>query len=156
MMRKLLLVLSCSFMSNTHGDCKAWSDYSAVLLPSPIEGLGVFVTHDVKAGSVVLSGMSTEIKVKASSIPDEFLKYCTDLEDGYCLRPTRFDCIELDWYVNHSFFPNIAVNPEGDFIALRDIKDGEELLLNYNYLQEPIECKDCYYIGDYTTTNSTR
>ena len=122
-----------------------WTEFSAILAPSPIEGIGVFATHDIEAGTPVMTGKCRNLKVPEEEIPFEFLKYCTDLHTGECLRPTRFDRIEIDWFLNHSFEPNVGVDSDDNYFAIRDIKAGEELLIDYNYLEEPEEEKDSFY-----------
>jgi len=38
-------------------------------------------------------------------------------------------------YINHSYNPNIGVDPIGDF-AIKDIEIGEELTMNYNEFEK--------------------
>ena len=136
----------CLILSPIYAGYETWSEYSAILAPSPIEGVGVFVTHDIKAGTIVLTGKCRVVRMHEEEIPLDFLKYCTDIQNGYCLRPSRFDYMEIDWFLNHSFEPNVGIDIKDDYYSLRNIQAGEELLIDYNCLGEPEEKKDDFYI----------
>ena len=58
--------------------------------------------------------------------------------------PRDFACMELGWYLNHSKNPN-AYHNDYEFYALTDIKVGQEILIDYNSLEEPEEGKEDYY-----------
>jgi SET domain-containing protein len=121
-----------------------WTEFSSVLKPSSLGGIGVFATHDIKAGVQVLSGKFSKRKAKTKEIPAEFLKYCMFIDDEECWRPERFDKMEIGWFLNHSDHPNIAKGAN-DLFAVRDIKAGEEILIDYNQFDEPDHLKESYY-----------
>lgn len=121
-----------------------WTEFSFVLKPSILGGVGVFATHDIPKGTALFSGKSSSMKRKISEIPPDFIKYCIFLSDEECLSPERFDHMGIGWYINHSSTPNIGKNRHG-FIAVCDIKTGEEILFNYNELNEPEHLKEAYY-----------
>ena len=78
---------------------------------SPIEGLGLFSTIDIKKNSFI----------GITHIRDE------QFENKYIRTP-------LGGFFNHSEQPNVKAEPQGDFIRLiviRDIRAGEELFANY-------------------------
>ncbi len=52
--------------------------------------------------------------------------------------------MEIGWYVNHSNTPN-AHHLNYKYYALRDIKAGEEIVIDYNTLEEAEEAKEDYY-----------
>ena len=58
--------------------------------------------------------------------------------------PKDFGCMEIGWYLNHSKTPN-AYHRNYEYYALRDIKTGEEITVDYNTLEEPEEAKENYY-----------
>jgi SET domain-containing protein len=119
--------------------------FSFILRPSPIEGVGVFAAHDIAAGEKVLTGKFTNRKLKTKEIPEEFLRYCIFINDEECICPEKFDRMEIGWFLNHSNDPNIAKIADEAFIAIRDIKRGDEILIDYNKLDEPEHLKKEYY-----------
>lgn len=134
-----------------------WSEFSFMLKPSPLGGVGVFATHDIPAGTPVLNQTFEIRTMKVKDIPAPLLKYCIYISDEECLCPERFDRMEIGWYINHSSTPNIAKTSklpnaelvknikERAVIAIQDIKAGDEILIDYNYLDEPEHLKEDYY-----------
>lgn len=118
-----------------------------------------FATHNIAAGTLLVKkGHKTRI-VKIKDIPDELIKYCVYINKEECVCPERFDRMEIGWFINHSATPNIASNenvmrdfditsgtvPAYSFYALTDIKAGDEIVIDYNYLNEPEDLKDDFY-----------
>lgn len=124
------------------------TEFSFILKPSE-NGIGVFAAHDIKAGTYLRffggETESTDVSVvrKKEDVPEFFRQYCVDRGDT--LRcPRDFGCMEIGWHLNHSKAPN-AYHHNYDYYALRDIKAGEEILIDYNTLEEPKEAKEDYY-----------
>ncbi len=124
---------------------KSWTEFSFVLKPSAIGGIGVFATHDISTGTRILSSSFSPRRMKIKDIPSDFLKYCIYINDEDCFCPERFDRMEIGWFLNHSFEPNIEKKGENYIIAIRDITAGEEILIDYNQLSEPEHLKEEYY-----------
>jgi len=124
---------------------QSWTEFSFILKPSSIGGIGVFATHDISIGTRVFSGNFTSRKVQIKDVHPDFLKYCIYVNDNECLSPERFDHMQIGWYLNHSDKPNIAKNSEGLVLAVRDIKAGDEIFCDYNQLNEPDHLKEAYY-----------
>ena len=60
---------------------------------------------------------------------------------NYFVPGYGFKMMDIVLYLNHSSQFNItSVNDGEQFEALRDIKTGEELLLNYGSIAEGLEC----------------
>lgn len=134
-----------------------WSEFSFVLAPSPLGGVGVFATHDISAGTLLFN-QNFEIRtMNVKDVPSPLLKYCIYINDDECLCPERFDRMEIGWYINHSATPNIAKKyavtnaqavknvKDRAFHATHDIKAGDEILIDYNSLDEPEHLKEGYY-----------
>lgn len=133
------------------------SEFSFILKPSLIAGIGVFALHDIPKGAVVLHTKFKIRLLKTKDIPAELLSYCVYLNDEECLGPEQFDHMEIGWYINHSDTPNIIrktveytdeeVNSfkARPFTAIQDIKAGDEITIDYNYLAEPEHLKEQYY-----------
>ncbi len=130
-----------------------WSEFSFVLKPSPLGGVGIFAVHDIAAGTLVFNATYHVRILKIKDVPGEFLKYCIYINDEECLAPERFDCMGIGWYTNHSDTPNIAkrgaikdengnYDPDSQVYAIKDIKAGDEILIDYNSFDEPEHLKD--------------
>ncbi len=133
---------------------KPWSELSFVLKPSPLGGVGVFAAHDIAAGTHLFTQPYRVRTLKVKDIPQEFMNYCIYINYEECICPEQFDRMEIGWYVNHSSDPNIvnktqAKDPRSldnrNVYAIKDIKAGEEILIDYNYLKEPEHLKEDYY-----------
>lgn len=123
----------------------SWTEFSFILRPSPISGIGIFATHDIPKGTRIFSGTFTQRRMKIADVPEAFHDYIVYLNDEECLAPHRFDCMEIEWYINHSDTPNISRLAPNHIVTIKDIKAGDEILLNYNELGEPDPMKKEYY-----------
>ncbi len=111
------------------------------LKPSPIEGIGVFAITDIKEGQTGIFSKDksewiavTKAEVEALPAHSRFLveNHCLYDDEHYFIPEYGFKMIDLVVYLNHSDDPNVrSINEGEDFVALRDIKAGEELLINY-------------------------
>ena len=119
------------------------------ILKSTKHGIGVFGVHDIKKDTYLrlfanelLSG-DVSILRKKEDVPEIFRQYCIDRPQGI-ICPRDFGCMEIGWHLNHSKTPN-AYHRNYIYYALRDIKAGEEITIDYNTLKEPEENKENYY-----------
>ena len=124
------------------------TEFSFVLKPTE-HGIGVFATHDIKAETYLrLFGdeeETTDVSIvrKKKDVPEFFKQYC--VSRGGTLRcPKDFGCMEVGWHLNHSKTPNVY-HRNYNYYALRDIKTGEEITIDYNTFEEPEEDKENYY-----------
>jgi hypothetical protein len=75
-------------------------------------------------------------------VPKEFLGH-TIARGKSLICPSDFGAMPIGWYLNHSTHSNAGPGPNPNphrryrWYALRDIKAGEEILVNYNNLEEP-------------------
>lgn len=122
-----------------------WTEFTFILQPSILGGIGVFATHDIPMGTRLFSGIFAPRTMKSANVPEAFKKYCIYLNDEECICPERFDRMEIGWYINHSHQPNILKDADKHLVALRDIKQGEEIVIDYNSLNEPEHLKEDYY-----------
>lgn len=129
-------------------DINKTTEFSFILKPSQY-GVGVFAVHDIKARTYLrLFGTETidtdmSILRNKNDVPEFFRQYCVD-RGSKLMCPQDFGRMELGWYLNHSKTPNAFHNNRGCY-ALRDIKAGEEITIDYNNLGEPEEAKEGYY-----------
>jgi len=108
------------------------------LAPSPISGVGVFAIHNIRKGTDIFPDIDDRIiwidKAKVKRLPKDI----RDLYEIYCIHkgkkygcPVSFNRINVSWYLNHSSKPNAAVDKNLHVYAVRNIKKGEELTLDY-------------------------
>jgi SET domain-containing protein len=126
------------------------NEFSFVLKPSEY-GIGVFAVHDIKIGTYLrLFGEENDDRAQfkdrllnKKDIPEAFLIYGID-RDASLSCPADFGCMPIGWYLNHSQTPN-AAHRDYNYYAVHDIRAGEEILIDYNTLEEPEEAKEDYY-----------
>lgn len=127
---------------------KETNEFSFILKPSNY-GVGVFATHDIKGGTFLRifgKEMMHEQRVRIlpkENVPVLFHDFCMDR--GHSLIcPEDFGEMPVGWYLNHSKEAN-AVHRDFNWYAKRDIVAGEEILIDYNSLEEPESAKEEYY-----------
>ena len=121
-------------------------DTNITIQSSPVDGIGVFALCDIPKGSrnIFSKNIGNWIKlpiVEVEALPEHSRNlvetYCLFDAEYYYLPDHGFKLMDLVNYLNHSSTPNIVSINDGDvFEALRDIKAGEELFVNYNCLAE--------------------
>lgn len=140
-----------------------WSEFSFMLKPSTLGGVGVFAVHDIPAGTPLFRTDHRSRTFQTKDVDPEFVKFCIFIDDETCRGPERFDRMEIGWYVNHSATPNVAKQEADqnltlferkkyDLYTTKDIKAGDEIVIDYNYLNEPEHLKEDYYRQSTTTT----
>jgi SET domain-containing protein len=114
-----------------------------MLRPSPIEGIGVFALRNIPKGCRDMfskpddaSEWITISKNEIEALPAhaQFLvgNYCLYDEEHYFVPAQGFKKIDLSLFLNHSDKPNIISVDDGDYFETnRDIKEGEELVIDY-------------------------
>lgn len=114
-----------------------------MLKPSPIEGIGVFAIKDIPKGCRQMFSKPdindkwiTVTKKEVAALPPHagFIvgNYCLYDDENYFVPDNGFKKIDLSLFLNHADSPNIISINEGDYFeAIRAIKAGEELLIDY-------------------------
>ena len=115
--------------------------------PSPIEGIGVFAIRDIPEGCRQMFSAPTNNQDEWLPIPraevDLLPAHSRQLIETYCLYDDEnyfvpeygFKKMDLVNFLNHADNPNIVSINEGEFFeAIRDIKTGEELLIDYGQI----------------------
>lgn len=113
---------------------------------SDTHGIGVFALCDIPKGCRNIFSRNVGEWIKLSIAEVEALPahsrnlvetYCLFDADHYYVPDYGFKVMDLVNYLNHSSTPNvISINDGEEFEALRDIRKGEELLVDYHYLAE--------------------
>jgi hypothetical protein len=126
------------------------TELSFGLGPSPY-GIGVFALHAIAAGTPLKLCGDDEAEIShtvpVAEVPEALLKYCIPVSATEVIRPNDFGCMQMIWYVNHSFAPN-AGHEGFRYRALRDIAEGEEITIDYNTLGIPAELCEDYFRKD--------
>lgn len=95
----------CKVVQNTYGKC-------------------VIATQDIAVGTIVQKFDGPIVKYE--DVPIEERCYVGCQADGLCTIPLT--CAR---YINHSCDPNCLISPHGDVLAVRLIKEGEEITFDY-------------------------
>ena len=114
-----------------------------MIRPSPIEGIGVFALQDIPKGCRSMFSKANEqeqwIPVARSEV-EKLPPHSKALIENYCLYDDEnyfvpnygFKKMDLVNFLNHSDTPNVISINDGEFFeAIRDIKQGEELFIDY-------------------------
>jgi len=120
-----------------------------MIKPSPLHGIGVFAIKDIPKGTknIFSKGVGDWIKVSKEEV-DALPQHSKDLIENHCLFDENFyfipdygfKLVDLVIYLNHSETPNvISLNDGEEFEAIRDIANGEELLVDYGTI---VECDE--------------
>jgi len=120
-----------------------------MIKPSPLHGIGVFAIRDIPKGTknIFSKGVGDWIKVSKEEVDalpqhskDLIENHCLFDEDFYFIPDYGFKLVDLVIYLNHSATPNvISLNDGEEFEAIRDIANGEELLVDYGTIVESDE-----------------
>lgn len=114
-----------------------------ILKPSAIAGIGVFALRDIPKGCrKIFSAPDKNDKwitvpraeVESLSLSIQFLigNYCLFDDENYFVPDHGFKKVDLCLFLNHGDDPNVFSINEGEYFeAVRDIAEGEELLLYY-------------------------
>jgi SET domain-containing protein len=108
------------------------------LAQSKIHGVGVFAIRNIKRGVYIFYDDNEDIiwvnKNKLKALPKEI----KGLYEDFCIKngdfygcPENFNHLTPAWYLNHSAKPNLGCDKSYNFFALKKIKKGEELTVDY-------------------------
>ncbi len=112
--------------------------------PSKIHlgGVGLFAVTAITKATVVDKGTTSAQYEKATSWSElknqsplmrRLIKdFCIGIPSGFCPPPDlNFNRLPISWYFNHSCNGNLGFSATGDFVALKNIKKGEEITYDY-------------------------
>lgn len=114
-----------------------------MIKPSPIEGIGVFALCDIPKGCRSMFSRANEqekwipvSKTEVDHLPAHakalIENYCLYDDENYFVPDYGFKKMDLVNFLNHADIPNIISINDGEFFeAIRDIKKGEELVIDY-------------------------
>src|SRR5712692_9327254 len=118
------------------------------LRPSRIDlqGVGVFAVQNIKRGQKIADGVAEEDFESLvpwrvfgnydARVQSRIMAFCIGTPDGFVPPPDNdFDKLSVEWYLNHSCEGNCGFDAEGDFSALRNISEGEEICYDYALIE---------------------
>ena len=114
---------------------------------SKIHGRGLFATADIVKDEMVAvkGGHIVERKTLREKITPRLGPVEIQIDDNLFIAPVADEECELSMlYLNHSCNPNLGVRGEITFVAMRDIKAGEELTHDWATTDDDdysVECK---------------
>ena len=131
------------------------------LAPSTIDGagVGVIALRAIPSGVDPFAGPNPQLRRRDVFIPlqraelsrlpiavrEHALSFFPQLDadasksddPAYCVPATGFAAFDASWYVNHADEPNVAFTPpsadeaDSGFRTVREVRGGEELLMDY-------------------------
>jgi SET domain-containing protein len=113
---------------------------------SAIEGRGLFAIEPIAAGEIV-AVKGGHIITRAQLLANEHITGNSDIriaEDLYlaALSPDEYEAVML--FLNHSCEPNVGVQGNVVFVAMKDIAAGEELAIDYAMIDgDPADQMEC-------------
>ena len=109
---------------------------------SPLHGVGVFAIRSIAKGSNPLKSRRKhrevlfsyeELKALPPGVRKQVEMFCYYDDDGVLISTMGMNTMDFAIYLNHTKTPNLRLNKDGSFEALRNIKIGEELMMDYDH-----------------------
>lgn len=115
----------------------SWLSPKVKLKSSGIEGKGLFAVKGIGKGEIVnICGGAIVTQQEYERLQKEYgeflFDYATQIADGfYLLGGLAKNELEDDDFLNHSCDPNCGIKGQNVVVAMRSIKKGEELTIDY-------------------------
>lgn len=100
---------------------------------SKIQGKGLFAKEPIMKGEIIaVKGGSILGSREYRQIPDSAKQYCLQIDDDFFIGPrSKEEIEETAIFINHSCEPNVGFFGQIVYVALRNIREGEELTHDY-------------------------
>ncbi len=100
---------------------------------SRIQGKGLFAKEFIAKGEIIaVKGGHIFDSKNYNKLDDASKQYCLQIDDNFFIGPKTKEEIESNAiFINHSCEPNVGFDGQITYVALRDIKTGEELSHDY-------------------------
>lgn len=107
-----------------------------ILKNSPIHGKGLFCRSDarIKKNEVLLIKGGHELHREQMSSNKAIDSYLPIGDDLFLAAKTPEEEELVKIYINHSCKPNVGMGDDRTFVAMKDINPGEELTLDYAFV----------------------
>ena len=109
---------------------------------SPLHGIGVFAVRPIAKSINPLKSRTKhreikfthdELKALPPGVRKQIDMFCYYDDSGVMISTMGMNTMDFSIYLNHSKQPNVRMNKDGSFHALRRIKIGEELTMDYDH-----------------------
>jgi len=117
--------------NNTAMIASSWLHPSLEKRCSPAQGCGIFARADIREGErlALFGGRIMRID-DMFTLPEEMQRYTMQIEERFILGPAGTDPEDTDFF-NHSCNPNSGFDGQIFLVAMRDIRQGEEITFDY-------------------------
>jgi SET domain-containing protein len=111
-----------------------------------LEGRGVVALQDIARDEVVaVKAAHVVTRDEIEQITTEVGDYALQIDDDFYLSPRSADEIDdMSVFINHSCDPNIGFRGQVVYVAMRDIRAGEELCHDYSMERSDNYALDCH------------
>ena len=108
------------------------------ILPGEV---GLFALENFKRDSIVLPASQfdkltlipwTDFDSLSAAAKERVLGFCPGTKKGF-YTPPDLNFLTIAWFVNHSCEPNLGFDTDFNFVAMKSIKSGNELLWDYSF-----------------------
>lgn len=125
---------------------KAYCSPKTIVKESPKGGKGFFARKDIVKGEIVaIKNGHIVDKEKAYRLDNEIGDFDLQISDEFYIYPKTIEEIkDIVIFINHSCDPNIGMDGQINYIAMRNIKTVEELCMDYAMAisgEYKLECK---------------
>lgn len=112
---------------------KTYRSSKTIIKTSTKGGKGLFASENILPDEIIAIRAGHIVNTEVAIIRDkEFGDYSLQISDEFYLCPeTKEEIEDIAIYINHSCDPNIGMDGQIGFVAMRSIRAGEELCLDY-------------------------
>lgn len=107
------------------------------LIPGEV---GLFAARSIKKDETIIDASAFNEKLfpwEEYNALDPLTKkkirdFCCGRDEGF-YAPKDLNLLSIAWYMNHSCDPNIGFDKKYNFVAMKNLKRGDELFWDYSY-----------------------
>lgn len=106
-------------------------------------GKGLFAKHNIYKGeTIAIKSGHIVTKEEAHRLDKEIGDFSLQISNEFYICPkSKEEINDIVIFINHSCNPNIGMDGQVSYVSMRDIKEGEELCLDY-----AMAINDNYYL----------
>lgn len=112
---------------------KSWKSLKTEVRKSEKQGKGLFAKENINEGELIFIKNGHIVNwEKAKKFANELGECYLQISDDFYLSPvTKEEVDDIAIFINHSCDPNVGPDGQITFVALKNIKSGEELCYDY-------------------------
>lgn len=125
---------------------KTYCSPKTIVRESSKGGKGLFARKDIAKNEIIaIKNGHIVDKEEAYRLDSELGDFSLQISDKFYICPkTKDEIKDIVIFINHSCDPNVGMDGQIDYVAMRDIKAGEELCMDYAMAisnEYELECK---------------